>query len=212
MSTADATSTTGRTLGRRGAETRQRILDTLAAMIEAHGVREIRLSEVTREVGVSPPAFYQYFKDLDEALLALCEQVSEQALEVRAALEPSWIDEAGTDAARRFVDRFIGYWDDHRPVLWVRNVAAQDGDERFRSIRNRALEPISNELTRQITLAQAAGHVDASITPASLAIVLMSMVERIGMMYPGVGSMGSSRDELVHAVSYVFERAIVGPR
>ncbi len=180
-------------------------------MIETHGVRELRLSEVTREVGVSPPAFYQYFRDLDEALLALCEQVGEHTSEVRSAIEKPWSNGDGASLARGFVENFIAYWDANRPVLWMRNVAAQDGDERFRAIRNRSLEPIAAEVTRQIGLGQAAGRIDATIAPKALAAALTSLVERMGMMYPGVGSMGVSRDEVVDAVTYIFERTVVGP-
>ncbi len=212
MPKADATSTTGRALGRRGTETRQRILDTLASMIETSGVRELRLSEVTREVGVSPPAFYQYFKDLDEALLALCEQTAERTNEVRAALEHPWIESPGDEGAREFVERFIAYWDAHRPVLWVRNVAAQDGDDRFRQIRNRSLTPITHELKRQIELGQEAGRVDPKVSSSALSVALISLVERIGMMYPDVGWMGTTRADLVDAVTYLFQRTIVDGR
>ncbi len=180
-------------------------------MIESRGVRELKLSEVTREVGVSPPAFYQYFKDLDEALLALAEQIGEHLSDVRASLELPWDTASGEELANAFVSQFAAYWDDNRPVLWVRNVAAQDGDPRFREIRNRSLEPLVSALTRQIELAQQAGRVDPAISPTALATTLMMLVERMGMMHHTVTWLGVERDDLIRAVAYVFERTVIGP-
>ena len=112
--------------------------------------------------------------------------------------------------ARRFVEDFTAYWDDNRPVLWMRNVAAQDGDDRFREIRNRSLDPIATGVTHQIEVGQSEGRVDPTIAPQALATALMMLVERMGMMYPGVEWRGVTRDEMVRAVTYIFERTVVG--
>ena len=50
---------------------------------------------------------------------------------------PPWAGEGGLERARRLVDGFLLYWDDHRAVLRTRNLAAQEGDQRFRDVRNR---------------------------------------------------------------------------
>ncbi len=210
MAEAAPTTASGRVLGRRGAETRQRILDTIASTIATRGVRELRLSEVTREVGVSPPAFYQYFRDLDEALLALSEQVGEHLSDVKISLEIPWEDGNARDLAVAFVSAFTSYWDDNRPVLWVRNVAAQDGDDRFRAIRNRSLEPLVASLSSQIAHGQAIGRIDPSLSPTALATTLMMLLERMGMMHDAVVWLGVERDELIHSVAYVFERCLIG--
>ena len=60
----------GRPLGKRGAATRRRLLDATAQLLESHGVRDLRVVDIARVVGTSPATFYQYFRDVEEAVLA----------------------------------------------------------------------------------------------------------------------------------------------
>src|SRR5687767_1289825 len=71
------TSADGQPLGERGLRTRQRILEVIGVAIQRQGLRGIRLADIAQEVGFKPPAFYQYFTDLDEAILALCEEAGD---------------------------------------------------------------------------------------------------------------------------------------
>ncbi|MCZ6821632.1 MAG: helix-turn-helix domain containing protein, partial [Deltaproteobacteria bacterium] len=68
----------GRPLGRRALETRRRLLDATAELLGKRGVREIRVVEIARKVDTSPATFYQYFKDVEEATLALAEEAAQE--------------------------------------------------------------------------------------------------------------------------------------
>ena len=57
----------GRPLGKRGAQTRRRLLDATATLLETHGIRDLRVVDIARAVGTSPATFYQYFRDVEEA-------------------------------------------------------------------------------------------------------------------------------------------------
>ncbi len=149
----------GRSLGKRGALTRRRLLDATAELLETHGVRDVRVVAIARMVGTSPATFYQYFRDVEEAVLALAEEVGEQATPIRELLEQPWEGEEGLDLARELVDQFITYWDRHRAVLRTRNLAAQEGDQRFRDVRNRALGPLTEGFARQGRTRRARGAV-----------------------------------------------------
>ncbi|HZP27890.1 MAG TPA: TetR/AcrR family transcriptional regulator, partial [Acidimicrobiia bacterium] len=67
----------GRSLGKRGAQTRRRLLDATARLLESHGVRDLRVVDIARAVGTSPATFYQYFRDVAEAVLVVAEEVGE---------------------------------------------------------------------------------------------------------------------------------------
>ena len=140
----------GRSLGKRGALTRRRLLDATAELLETHGVRDVRVVDIARSVGTSPATFYQYFRDVEEAVLALAEEVGEQATPLSELLERPWRGEEGLDLARELVDGFITYWDCHRAVLRTRNLAAQEGDQRFRDVRNGALRPLTEGFARKV--------------------------------------------------------------
>ena len=71
----------------------------------------------------------------------------------RAILEPlaaDWSGAGGLDAARRVVEAFVRRWDEHHAVLLFRNVAAEQGDRRFRKVRIRAMHPVLEELAEKM--------------------------------------------------------------
>ena len=156
----------GRALGRRGAHTRRRLLDATAELLETHGIRDLRVVDIARAVGTSPATFYQYFRDVEAAVLALAEEVGDEIAPLVARLAPPWDAERGLDDARALVDGFVDYWDRHRAVLRTRNLAAQEGDERFRDVRNRTLRDFMASLTAKISEARAAGRVVDEMSPS----------------------------------------------
>lgn len=209
--TSAPTSTDGQPLGVRGLRTRQRILEAVAVAIEQHGLRGLRLADVAAQVGFSPPAFYQYFNDLDEAILALCEDVG-QLLPPLAFDDGEGDDDANAPAAgtRDFVASFFEYWDRHRAVLWTRNVAVTSGDPRFQDVRNEAFTPVVEALRARIVAGQAAGRIDPSLSPMSLGASLVVMLDRLAMLAPQLVEnwQDETQHDLVAAVIYVFDSTL----
>ena len=131
---ADARALDGRALGKRGALTRRKLLDATAALLEDRGVRDLRVVDIARAVGTSPATFYQYFRDVEEAVLALAAEVGDEVTPLARLLDAPWDNDDGLDAARALVDGFVSYWDRHRAVLRTRNLAAQEGDARMSAL------------------------------------------------------------------------------
>ena len=126
-------------MGKRGVETRQRLLDATRELLETHGIRDLRVVDIARTVGTSPATFYQYFRDVEEAVLALAEEVGDEIRPLARLVDEPWAAPGGLERARALVDGFVSYWDRHRAVLRTRNLAAQEGDARFREVRNATL-------------------------------------------------------------------------
>src|SRR5947207_231597 len=122
----------GRALGWRGARTRRRLLDATAGLLETHGIRDLRVVDIARRVGTSPATFYQYFRDVEDAVLALASEVGESSGPLLEVLAGSWDEDGALDSARALVGGFVAFWDVNRAVLRTRNLAAQEGDPRFR--------------------------------------------------------------------------------
>jgi len=200
----------GRPLGRRGAATRRRLLDATATMLETRGVRDLRVVDIAREVGTSPATFYQYFRDVEEAVLALAEEVGEQLAPVDELLVRSWTGRDGLDTARHMVDEFLHYWDGHRAVLRTRNLAAQEGDQRFRRVRNASLQPITEHVAAKIVDAQANGRVSDQLAPMAAASALVSMLERMAAFHRDLEAIDVSRDDLVEATARIVYQTVTG--
>jgi AcrR family transcriptional regulator len=208
--TTAPTSTDGQPLGQRGLRTRQRILEAIAGSIEREGLRGIRLADVAAQVGFSPPAFYQYFDDLDEAILALCEEVGQQ-LPTLAFPEQEWQDDEGsTQSTREFVVRFFEYWNVHRAVLHSRNVALIAGDERFRNVRDETFAPMLESLLNRIRAGQRAGRVDPWVSPSSVGVALTVMLDRMAMLAPQIVETWGheDQDELIDGLTCIFDRVL----
>lgn len=201
----------GRPLGRRGAATRRRLLDATVALLASRGVRDLRVVDIAREVGTSPATFYQYFRDVEEAVLALAEEAGEDLGPLRELLVTSWDGPDGLAAARTFVQGFIEFWDGHRAVLRTRNLAAQEGDERFRAVRARSLRPVNEALRQKVERAQAEGRVAAALHPYVVASSLAALLERIAAFHGEIQSAADvSRDEVVETVARMVHQTVTG--
>ena len=65
----------GRRPGRRGRATRQRLLDCTATCCSSSSYRELKVVDIAREAGTSPATFYQYFADVESAVVVLAEEM-----------------------------------------------------------------------------------------------------------------------------------------
>ena len=200
----------GRPLGPRAQETRRRLLDATYELVQTNGIRDVRVVEVARRVGSSPATFYQYFRDVEEAVLALTAEVGEQLAPVDELLRRPWTGPAGLDAARDMVDLFIRYWDEHRAVLRTRNLAAQEGDQRFRQVRNNSLRPLTDHLAAAVSESQAAGRVSTEIAPMAAAAALVALLERMAAFHRDLESLGVTRADVVETTARIVHQTVTG--
>jgi AcrR family transcriptional regulator len=200
----------GRPLGRRAQETRRRLLDATSELLVSQGIRDLRVVEVARKVGTSPATFYQYFRSVDEAVLILAEELTDELHPLVALLEQQWNGKDGVETARAMVDGFIGYWDQHRAVLRVRNLAAEEGDQRFRDVRNANLSTITDRLARLVGENQKAGRVASEIAPYAAAAAMVAMLERMAAFHFDLEPRGVRRSQLVETTARILHQTVTG--
>jgi len=193
-------------IGRRGAATRRRLLDATAQLLEDHGVRDLRVAEIARVVGTSTATFYQYFRDVEDAVLALAEEVGEDVAPIGELLDGPF----DLVTARLLVDRFLSYWDEHRAVLRTRNLAAQEGDRRFRSVRNAALQPLTDRLASRIDEGRAVGRIAAEVSPIAAAAALVAMLERMAAFHADLEPLGATRADVVETTARILVGTVAG--
>lgn len=174
------------------------------------GLRDLRAVEVTRDIGVAPATFYQYFPDVEAAVLALARKAGEDMRSVTFELNRNWSGAEGLEAARSFVSGFLEYWDAHRAVLRTRNLAAQEGDERFRSIRHESLRPLLDGMAELISRGRSIGSVSEGLEPSIAAAALLSMLERIAAFHRDLATGGISDDAVIETVARILHQAITG--
>lgn len=200
----------GRTLGPRALQTRQRLLEATAELLAQRSVREISVVEIARKVGSSPATFYQYFKDVPDAALCLAEQAADEMPAVIETIDGSWRGRHGLETARAVVDAFVRHWDAHHAVLRLRNLAAEEGDARFQKVRRAALEPLLELLAAKIAEFQAAGRISEEIHPYAAAAALASILERMAAYHKELEYFGVTRENLVESCARILLQVVSG--
>ena len=200
----------GRELGPRALETRQRLLDSTAELLAERSVREVSVVDIARKAGTSPATFYQYFKDVSEATLRLAESAAQELPAVVEMIDGAWEGERGLENARNIVDAFVRHWDAHRAVLLVRNLAADEGDVRFQLVRQQSLRPVLEHLAAQIEKSQRAGRVDRTLGPAAAAAAMGAILERLAAYHRELELLGVTRDDLVETCARILHQTVAG--
>jgi len=170
----------GRVPGRRGRATRQRLLECTTEMLESSTYRDLKVIDIAREAGTSPATFYQYFADVEAAILVLAEEMARESARLPELVKGgSWRGRAGWDRALQVADGFLEFWEQHRPVLRVVDLNTEEGDQRFRQIRVRILASVNDALADVFEQHQADGRHPADIDPRAAAGTLVSMLAHV---------------------------------
>jgi AcrR family transcriptional regulator len=187
----DVRATDGRVPGRRGIATRRRLLDCTAQLLGKTSYRDIKVIDIAREAGTSPATFYQYFPDVEQAVLVLAEELATDAADLAELVRGDWRGDKGAQTARRIVEGFLDYYERHRAVFRVVDLATEEGDLRFKQLRTRALGGITDALCDTIREFQHEGRLDADVDPTATAFIMVAMLahcaaHRYGFEFWGV--------------------------
>lgn len=196
----------GRIPGRRGRATRRRLLDETRALLDEMAYRDVRVIEISRRAGTSPATFYQYFADVESAVLVLAAEVSDRgARELRRLVdEPSW-DAA---AASALAAGFLEFFERERSLLRVVDLAALEGDERFRKLRTRMLNGVFLALCDVVQESRSAAAAHPEAAPGAVAGVLTSMLAHVSAHRPGLESWGVPTDDLVTTMGSIIDWSV----
>jgi AcrR family transcriptional regulator len=181
----DVRASDGRVPGRRGRATRQKLLDTTADMLRTTSYRDLKVIDIARGAGTSPATFYQYFGDVEAAILLLGEEMAQASDSlVRMIQESDWKGTPGYQTALAFADAFIAFWDEHRPVLRVVDLSTDEGDRRFRNVRVRWLNQMTRAFASVTEEFQADGK-NQGVDAMANAGVLVTMIANVAAHHYG---------------------------
>jgi AcrR family transcriptional regulator len=175
----------GRVPGRRGRATRQRLLECTAEMLRTTSYRSLKVIDIAREAGTSPATFYQYFADVEAAILVLAQEMALDGQRlVRLVAEGNWKGKAGYQTALDLTDAFFEFWDQHRPILRVVDLSTDEGDRRFRTIRVRLLNAVTTELAGVVRGLQREGR-NLGVEPLAQAGTLVTTLANVAAHHRG---------------------------
>lgn len=183
-------------------KTRQAILDVAARHFAAKGYKRTRISDIIKEVGISPPAFYNHYRTKRQLLM---ESFSLSARSSVASLEPQLEDEP--DPAVRLIRRTRAYYDvqalspGHLPLC--RSEALIEDTETRKVAQDTYLEMIQGILSELTRLRADESAAPPPLPDELLAFSLQGALEHTVMRAEWDGSYSSRDVAMTHL--YLFE-------
>ncbi|HEX3792147.1 MAG TPA: TetR/AcrR family transcriptional regulator [Pseudonocardiaceae bacterium] len=160
----------------RGQRTRESLIAAARSVFEQHGYLDARLSDISKEAGVSVGSFYVYFASKEEIFAAVLEQVQDEMLHPRVSgaghgSRPI----ADIEASNR---AYLSWY--QRNALFMRALEqAATSDDNLRELRRRRGEAFARRNARSIRELQAKGLADPSLDALLAAKAVDSMVGRM---------------------------------
>lgn len=166
----------GQRLGRKGRDTRERIIAATEKLLAEPTGAPISLSAVAREASLGMTTLYLYFSDLPELLLAVLAPIMATAEETYIGhLRATWADAELEAHCLRFIEAYHDFWAQHSRILHLRNIYADNGDERMRLNRIGMSKGILDLFVRQME----GDPAEFRSAPYYMATVLLTGIERM---------------------------------
>jgi AcrR family transcriptional regulator len=203
----------GRVPGRRGRATRQRLLDCTAEMLKTSSYRDLKVVDIAREAGTSPATFYQYFPDVETAVIVLAEEMAHASSRFSDIVRRgSWRGRSGYDDALALVDEIIGFWEENQSLMRVVDLATAEGDGRFANVRVRLLNDTNNALAEAVQEMKASGRHPSDVEPQAVAGVLVAMLAHVAAHRYGFEFWGVRTSDLRTAMARIVYWSVSGQK
>ncbi|MFC4122998.1 TetR/AcrR family transcriptional regulator [Nonomuraea zeae] len=166
-----------RSLTRKGAATRQRILDGAAAHIREHGVAATTLDDVLARTATSKSQLFHYFPGgREELLLAVARLEADRVL---ADQQPQLGDLTSWPAWQRWRDRVVERYRSQGRLCPLNSVMSQLGDSTpaAQAVVTELLHSWQAEIAAGVRHMQGIGEVDPGLDPDHTASALLAGIQ-----------------------------------
>ncbi len=185
----------GQKLGRKGRDTRARIIAAANALVSQDSDIPVTLSAVARKSGLGMTSLYLYFNDLTELLLAVLEPVMEEAEAYLKLIRLRWPDEELADHCRAFAAAYYAFWQENSRILHLRNSLADQNDQRMLQQCVSGAEALIGPLVEQMN-----GNLQHPQSPNfALAVMLVTGIERAASIRTDIALPGLLVDRMILA-------------
>lgn len=158
--------------------TRDRLRSATESLLERTSLRDLKVADIAALACVAPATFYIYFADVNEAVLAVLDEVGKQTPDLEGVVRAMTPNNLPTQS-RKLVRLYLAFWNDHYAVLRTRNLRADEGDMRFREARSRMLHGFLYGLSDKIQELRRADLEAADVPAMALAVVVVGAMERL---------------------------------
>lgn len=201
----------GQAMGPKGRQTRHRLIDATVKLLEATRLRDLYVADIARAAGTSPATFYVYFPDVPDVVLAALDELTQSTPELLAIIDEDWSKGDPKARTHAIVEYYLDFWAAHRALFRVRNLAADEGDERFLHAREQATRSMRQSIADAVLRAQEAGWVSRSLDPRATSAVLISMLERFAAVQFHYRYAEEEREQMTNSAAYILAHLMAPP-
>lgn len=183
-------------------------------MLTTRSYRDLKVVDIAREAATSPATFYQYFPDVESAVLVLADEMVEVGVARFRDLVSAtpWKGKAGYEGAEALADAMLTFWSQYQPVLGVVDLATGEGDDRFADVRLRLLNDLNNALADAARHQQAVGRGQTGIDPNAIAGVLVAMLAHVSAHQRGFEAWGVAPEDLRATMARIIFWTVTGQK
>lgn len=198
----------GQVLGRKGQETRQRLMVATRRLLFTHALVDISAVAIAKAAGTSSASFYMYFDDVQDVLYSLALEAGEEMAKISRLLEDPWAPERFEEEALGLIEAMNGVWSRHREVLRYRNLEADRGDPRFEELRMNTYIPFIERFAKLILAVNPAVGSRKKSDAYAEATVLHAAMERLASTDPVVMERGLGSKRVNAAIARVVVQTL----
>lgn len=201
---------TGPVLGRKGRETRQRLMDAAFRLLGNTSPRDLTAVAIATEAGTAPATLYVYFRDVQDMLYALSESATEDMIAAFAALD--LFRDVGRVAqdSEAFLAMMADQWERHGTILYYRMMEADRGEPRFARLRGRWAQVVLERLAALLQQAPRRDGPLGEVDAYAESIVLFASIERLAGAIQREPQLRVSPERVRAAQARVLTRMIAG--
>jgi AcrR family transcriptional regulator len=191
--------------GARALQTRSRLLDATVGLLDELPYRELTSAVVTQRLGLSAPAFYRYFADINDALAECASTMRDNVRAIADLVAAHSWREGSVESARQVIDAFATFWQRHRALYRVIDLLADEGDPRFVEIKLHTFESLTD------AFAEVMADVEGRDARAAAGVVVASLVH-VTARESGFVSSGITVDALRQSLAEQVALMVTGSR
>lgn len=201
----------GQSLGRKGRETRDRLLNAARELLQSNSPLQLTVVAIAKRAKMSSATFYLYFDDVQGLLLMLSEEAEKDMQVVHDVLDEPWDPKSlELDHAARVVEAFVSVWDKHREVLRYRNLEADRGNAEFENIRLRTSVRIVSRFAEHIFAAYPDSSGFSYNEAMAEASVLVAAMERLAAVETDSVNRGVGPKAMWDGMTRIIARTLKG--
>lgn len=181
-------------------------------MLRTTSYRDLKVVDIAREAGTSPATFYQYFPDVEAAMFVLAEEMVAEGVETfgRLTATTTWDGLEGYEGVEELAKGILRFWEENQAVLRVVDLATDEGDERFMTIRTRLLNDLNNTLAAAAREHQEAGGGRPGADSNAIGGVLVAMLAHVAAHRQGFEFWGVQARDLRRTMADIIFWSVTG--